>query len=77
MRAASTTAASKPCAGLGCAKLLSHVQLFVIPWTPARLLCPWDFPGQNTGVGCHSLLQGILPTQGSNPPCIGRHVLYH
>ena len=33
---------------------------------PARLLCPWDFPGKNTGVGCHSLLQGIFPTQGSN-----------
>ena len=28
---------------------------------------PWGFSGQNTGVGCHSLLQGILPTQGSNP----------
>ena len=26
---------------------------------PARLLCPWDFPGKNTGVGCHSLLQGL------------------
>ena len=23
---------------------------------PARLLCPWDFPGKNTGVGCHALL---------------------
>ncbi|MGE2757601.1 hypothetical protein, partial [Escherichia coli] len=33
----------------------------------ARLLCPWDFPGKNTGVGCHFLLQGIFPTQGSNP----------
>ena len=31
-----------------------------------RLLCPWDFPGKNTGVGCHFLLQGIFPTQGSN-----------
>ena len=30
-------------------------------------LCPWDFPGKNTGVGCHFLLQGILLTQGSNP----------
>ena len=29
--------------------------------------CPWDFPGKNTGVGCHFLLQGIFPTQGSNP----------
>ena len=32
-----------------------------------RLLCPRDFPGKNTGVGCHFLLQGIFPTQGSNP----------
>ena len=31
-----------------------------------RLLCPWDVPGKNTGVGCHSLLQGIFWTQGSN-----------
>ena len=33
---------------------------------PARLLCPWDFPGKKTGVGCHFLLQGIFPTQVSN-----------
>ena len=34
---------------------------------PARLLlCPWKFPGKKTGVGCHFLLQGIFPTQGSN-----------
>ena len=33
----------------------------------ARLLCPWNFPGKNTGVGCYFLLQGIFPTQGSNP----------
>ena len=31
---------------------------------PARLLCPWDSPGKNTGVGCHSLLQGIFLTLG-------------
>ena len=31
------------------------------------LLCPWDFPGKNNGVGCHFLLQGIFPTQGLNP----------
>ena len=30
-------------------------------------LCSWDFPGKNIGVGCHFLLQGIVPTQGSNP----------
>ena len=43
-----------------------------------RLLGPWDFPGMNTGVGCHFLLQGIFPTQGSNPGlphC--RQTLYH
>ena len=34
---------------------------------PARLLCLWNFPGKNTGVGCHFLLQGIFPTQGLNP----------
>ena len=33
----------------------------------ARLLCPWDFPGKNTGVGCHFLLQGTFPIQVSNP----------
>ena len=34
---------------------------------PARLLCPWDFPGKVTGVGCHFFFQGIFPTQGLNP----------
>ena len=34
---------------------------------PTRLLCPWDSPGKSTGEGCHALLQGIFPTQGSNP----------
>ena len=39
-----------------------------------------DSPGKNTGVGCHALLQGIFPTQGSTQvsyiSCIGRQVLY-
>ena len=34
---------------------------------PTRLLHPWDFPGKNTGVGCHCLLQGIFLTQRLNP----------
>ena len=34
---------------------------------PHRLSSPWNSPGQNTGVGSLSLLQGIFPTQGSNP----------
>ena len=37
----------------------------------ARLLCPQDSPGKNTAVGCHFLLHGIFPIQGSNP-----HVMY-
>ena len=50
-------------------KSLSCLQLFATPWTVActRLLHPWDFLGKSTGVGCHFLLQGIFPTQGSNP----------
>ena len=32
-----------------------------------RLLLPWDFPGKNTGVGCHFLLQEIFLIQGLNP----------
>ena len=43
-------------------------QIFYDPRTiPARLLCPWDFPGKNSGVNCHFLLQGTFLTQGSNP----------
>ena len=35
---------------------------------PLRLLCPWDSPGKNSGVGCHFLLQGIFLTQELNIP---------
>ena len=34
--------------------------------SPLRLLCPWDSPGKNTGVCCHSLFQGIFLTEGLN-----------
>ena len=34
---------------------------------PARLLCPWNSPGKNTGADSHSLLQGIFPTRGLSP----------
>ena len=38
-----------------------------MPWTiTSQALCPWNSPGKSTGVGCHSLLQGIFLTQGSN-----------
>ena len=49
-------------------KSLSHVSLFATPW---------NSPGQNTGVGSLSLLQGIFPTQGSNPGLPScRQILY-
>ena len=45
---------------------------------PARLLCPWNFPGKNTEVGCHSLLQGIFPSQGLDPDLLHcRQILCH
>ena len=44
------------------------VQLFAAPWTTAcQAPLPWDSPGKNSGVSCHALLQGIFPTQVSNP----------
>ena len=47
------------------------------PWTVAHQ-APWNFPGQNTGVDCHYLLQGIFPTQGSNLGLLHcRQILYH
>ena len=48
------------------------------PLQTARLLCPWNSLGHNTGVGSLSRLQGIFPAQGSNPGlphC--RQILYH
>ena len=52
-----------PCAhAQSCPTLLQLRGLY-----PARHLCPWDFPGKNPGVGSHFLLQGIFPTQQSNP----------
>ena len=35
--------------------------------SPSGSFSPWDFPGKNTGVGCHFLLQGIFLMQGSSP----------
>ena len=49
--------------------------------SPARLLCPRNFPGKNTGGGCHFLLQEIFSTQGWSPhlwvSCISRRIIYH
>ena len=56
----------------------SHVQFFVTHGLKsARLLCPCNSPGKNTGVGCYSLLQGIFLTQGSIPDLLHcRKILY-
>ena len=49
-------------------KPLSRVWLFATHWAVAyEAPPPWDFPGKSAGMGCHFLLQGIFPTQGSNP----------
>ena len=54
-------------------KSLSCVWLFATPW----IYSPWNSPGQNTGVGSLSLLQGVFPTQGSNPGLPNcRQILY-
>ena len=45
----------------------SHVQLF----EPTGLLCPWEFPGKITGMGCRALLQGIFLTQGLDLHLLG------
>ena len=45
---------------------VSHVQLFATPWSPARLLCQWNFPGKKYWSGLPFLLQRIFPTQESN-----------
>ena len=46
------------------------IQLCLTLWPsglqPTRFLCLWDFPGKDTGVVFHFLLQGIFPTQGLN-----------
>ena len=56
--------------GLHCAVAVDEDERHSVvsdPLQPRRLYSPWDSPGQNTGVASLSLLQGIFPTQGSNP----------
>ena len=67
------------CSSLMCvlAKLISRVRLVATSWTLARLLCPWDSAGKNTGVGCHAFLRGsshprIKPSFLSSPALTGR-----
>ena len=59
----------------------NYVRLFATPWTiysPPGSFIHEDSPGKNTEVGCHALLQGIFPTQGSNLGLLHcRRILYH
>ena len=42
-----------------------------------ELLCPWNSPDKNTGVGSHSFLQRIYPTQGSHPGLLHCRLILH
>ena len=59
--------------GLPFPSLVGHIGL-----QTTRILCPWNSPGKNTGVGSHSLLQDIFLTQGLNLGLVHcRQILYH
>ena len=65
------------------AALCLATQSYPTLWDPVDCSPPGssvlgDFPGKNTGVGCHALLEGIFPTQGKNPGLpYCRQILYH
>ena len=58
------------CQNMFCCCCLVAKSCLTLLWppglSPTRFLCPWDFPGTDTGVDSHFLLQGIVPTQGLN-----------
>ena len=66
-----------------CVCVLSRVQLFAATWMPlpSRLLCPWKFPGNNIGVGCHFLLHVSSQPRDQTHVFwisrIARQILYH
>ena len=64
---------------LGCSVMSNSLQPHGLQ--PIRVLCPWVFPGKNTGVGCHFLLLGSSwprdPTHVFCISCIDRRILYH
>ena len=62
-----------------CILYLFYDVLFFHKWglKPTRLLCPWNSPGKNTGVGSLSLLLGIFLTQALNRGLLHcRQILY-
>ena len=56
-----------------CAKSLQSCPTLCDPWSVASVH-GIDYPGKNTGVGCHFIFQGIFPIQGFNPICL--HLLH-
>ena len=58
---------------------LSHIRLSATPWTVAHQApLSMEFSHKNPGVGSHSFLQGIFPTQGLNLGLLNcRQILYH
>ena len=57
--------------------LVTQLCLTLVTPKPTRLLCSWDSPGKNMGVGCLPFLQRIFPTQGLNPGFLDcRQILY-
>ena len=66
----------KPYLFLGCVHAKSLQLCPTLCYLPGSN-CSWDSPGKSSGVGCHSLVQGIFPTQGSNPSLLCcRQILY-
>ena len=60
-----------------CAWSLSHIQFCATPCSLSGSSVHEDYPGKNTGVGCHALLQGIFPTQKLNWSLLHcRQILY-
>ena len=53
--------------GVSAVCLVMSDSMWSLGLEPARLLCPWNFPGKNTAVDCHFLFQGIFPIQELNP----------
>ena len=61
-----TSLGGSVCCFLGISEKWKSLSVSNCLW-PHGLHSPWNSPGQNTGMGSLSLLQGIFPTQGSNP----------
>ena len=60
-----------------CVQSVSHIRLFRTLYDPVRVLCPWDFPSKNNGIGCHFLLQRVFLAQGWNSHLLHcRQILY-